>query len=148
MVTTTSSEKKADRLRAIGAAAVADYRSLDWPEQLGPFDAVIDSVGGASWPGSLRALAPGGVLVCFGDTDGEVGNIPIAELFFRYLRVQGTTLGTPTEFDALLAHCAGAWWRPVIDSVFPLTDTAAAHHRLDAPDRLGKVVLAIQDDRV
>jgi NADPH:quinone reductase-like Zn-dependent oxidoreductase len=36
----------------------------------------------------------------------------------------------------------------VIDSVFSLTDTAAAHHRLDAPDRFGKVVLAIQDDRV
>lgn len=148
MVSTTSNEEKADRLREIGAVAVADYRAADWPEQLGPVDAVIDSVGGAAWPGALRLLAPGGALICFGDTDGEVGNVPIAELFFRYLRVQGTTLGSPAEFDALLAHCAQASWRPVIDSVFGLADVAAAHHRLDAPDRFGKIVLAIQDERV
>jgi NADPH:quinone reductase-like Zn-dependent oxidoreductase len=35
----------------------------------------------------------------------------------------------------------------VIDSVFPLRETAAAHERLDAPDRFGKVVLAIDEAR-
>jgi zinc-binding alcohol dehydrogenase/oxidoreductase len=145
MVSTTSSPEKADRLRAIGAESVADYRAPDWPEQIGTVDAVIDSVGAAAWPGALRALSAGGILVCFGDTDGEVGSIPIAELFFRYLRVQGTTLGSPAEFDALLAHCADASWRPVIDSVFPLADVAEAHRRLEAPDRFGKIVLAIDE---
>jgi zinc-binding alcohol dehydrogenase/oxidoreductase len=147
IVTTTSSAEKLDRLRAIGAAAAADYRAPDWPEQLGPVDAVIDSVGGASWPGALRALKPGGILVCFGDTDGGLGSIPIAELFFRYLRVQGTTLGSPREFDALLANCAESSWRPVIDSVFALDEVARAHHRLDEPDRFGKIVLAIDERR-
>jgi NADPH:quinone reductase-like Zn-dependent oxidoreductase len=56
-------------------------------------------------------------------------------------------MGSPREFDALLAHAAGAGWRPVIDSVFPLRETAAAHERLDAPDRFGKVVLAIDEAR-
>lgn len=147
MVTTSSSPEKLDRLRDLGAVAGADYRAPDWPDRLGAVDAVIDSVGGAAWPGSFQALRPGGVLVCFGDTDGEVGSIPIADLFFRYLRVQGTTLGSPTEFDALLAHCARSSWRPVIDSVFPLADAAEAHRRLDAPDRFGRVVLAIDDAR-
>lgn len=147
MLTTTSSAEKIDRLRAIGAAATGDYRAPDWPERLGPVDAVIDSVGGAAWPGALRALAPGGAVVCFGDTDGDVGSIPIAELFFRYLRVQGTTLGSPREFDALLAHCARCSWRPVIDRAFPLAEAAAAHRRLDAPDRFGKIVLAIDEER-
>jgi zinc-binding alcohol dehydrogenase/oxidoreductase len=147
MVTTTSSSEKLDRLRALGAAAGADYRSSDWPERLGPVDAVIDSVGGAVWPGALRALRPGGVLVCFGDTDGALASIAIADLFFRWLRVQGTTLGSPREFDALLAHCAHASWRPVIDSIFPLADLVEAHRRLDAPDRFGKIVLAIDDAR-
>ncbi|MDQ6852119.1 MAG: zinc-binding dehydrogenase [Actinomycetota bacterium] len=147
MVTTTSTPKKLDRLRGLGAAAGADYRSSDWPDRLGPVDAVIDSVGGAAWPGALRALRPGGVLVCFGDTDGEVGSIAIAELFFRYLRVQGTTVASPREFDALLAHCAQSSWRPAIDSIFPLEDVVEAHHRMDAPDRFGKIVLAIDDAR-
>lgn len=147
MVTTTSSPAKVDRLSALGAASAADYRSAGWPERLGPVDAVIDSVGGAAWPGALRALRPGGVLVCFGDTEGEVGSIRIADLFFRYLRVQGTTVGSPREFDALLAHCAESSWRPAIDSSFPLEDVVEAHRRLDAPDRFGKIVLAIDEAR-
>ncbi len=148
MVTTTSSPEKLERLRALGAADGADYRDRDWPERLAPVDAVIDSVGGAAWPGALRALGPGGVLVCFGDTDGERGDVEIADLFFRYLCIQGTTLGSPREFDALLEHCGRASWRPVIDSVFPLAEAAAAHRRLDAPDRFGKIVLAIDESRI
>jgi NADPH:quinone reductase-like Zn-dependent oxidoreductase len=88
------------------------------------------------------------VLVCFGDTEGERGEVEIADLFFRYLRIQGTTLGSPREFDALLEHCAQTSWRPVIDSVFPLADAAGAHRRLDAPDRFGKVVLAIDTSKL
>ncbi|HEY7197047.1 MAG TPA: zinc-binding dehydrogenase [Gaiellaceae bacterium] len=145
VVATTSSPEKAERLRALGAAAVADHNDADWPERLGPVDAAIDSVGGAAWPGIFRALAPGGALVCFGDTDGEVGEVPISELFFGYLTVQGTTLGSPGDFDGLLAHCEGASWRPVVDSTFPLEAAADAHRRLDAPDRFGKIVLVIDE---
>ena len=70
-----------------------------------------------------------------------------ARLFLEHQRILGTTLGSPREFDALLAHCGEATWRPVIDSVFPLREAAAAHERLDAPDRFGKVVLAIDEAR-
>jgi NADPH:quinone reductase-like Zn-dependent oxidoreductase len=86
--------------------------------------------------------------VTFGDTGGELGSVPIANFFNRYLRIHGTTLGSPGEFDALLAHCAEAAWRPVIDSVYPLAEAAKAHERLDAPDRFGKVLLAIDARRV
>ena len=136
------------RVTVSGASADADYRDPDWPERIGPVDAVIDSVGGAVWPGALRALRPAGTLVCFGDTEGERGEVEIADLFFRYLRIQGTTLGSPREFDALLEHCARASWRPVIDSVFPLSQAPEAHRRLDATDRFGKIVLAIDESRL
>jgi len=148
MVTTSSSAEKLERARTLGASADADYRDPDWPERIGPVDAVIDSVGGAVWPGALRALRPAGTLVCFGDTEGERGEVEIADLFFRYLRIQGTTLGSPREFDALLEHCARASWRPVIDSVFPLSQAPEAHRRLDATDRFGKIVLAIDESRL
>jgi len=52
------------------------------------------------------------------------------------------------EFDVFLAHCAEAAWRPVIDSVFTLAEAHAAHRRLDAPDRFGKIVLAIDESRL
>jgi len=148
VVTTTSSPDKLDRLRELGAAEGADYRNPDWPDRLGPVDAAIDSIGGAAWPGALRVLGPGGALVCFGDTEGDIGEIVIADLFFRYLSVHGTTLGSPREFDAFLAHCAGAAWRPVIDSVYTLAEAQEAHRRLDAPERFGKIVLAIDESRL
>ena len=148
VVVTSSTRPKLDRLQELGASDGADYHDPKWPDRIGAVDAVIDSVGGAAWPGAMRALRPGGALVCFGDTVGEVGEVVIADLFFGYLSVQGTTLGSPREFAALLAHCAEASWRPVIDTVFALAETQEAHRRLDAPDRFGKIVLAIDESKL
>ena len=148
VLVTSSSAEKLERARGLGADGGADYREEDWPERLGPVDAVIDSVGGATWPGALRALRPGGRLVTFGDTAGEVAEVELARVFLSWIRIQGTTMGSPREFDALLRHAAEARWRPVVDSVFPLREAAAAHERMDAPDRFGKVVLAVDESKL
>ena len=138
---------RAELARAFGAHGGADYRDPSWPDLVGPVDAVIDSVGGDTWRGAVACLRPGGVLVTLGDTGGGLGTVAIADVFFGHLRIQGTTLGSPEEFDALLAHAGEASWRPVIDSVYPLAEAAKAHERLDAPDRFGKVVLEIDETR-
>ena len=52
-------------------------------------------------------------------------------------------MGSPEDFDGLLAHVERASWRPVVDSVFALDDVDSAVARLDDPDRFGKVVVAI-----
>jgi len=143
VVATSGSPEKLERARALGAELAVDYRDPNWPERVGPVDAVIDSVGAAVWPGALRALRPGGRLVNFGDTGGDSALVDVDRLFFGHLRIQGTTMGSPREFDALLAHVAQADWRPVVDSVYPLREAAAAHTRLEARDRFGKVVLAV-----
>ena len=147
VLVTSGSPQKLERARLLGAAGGADYCDPDWPDQVHPVDAVIDSVGAAVWPGALRALRPGGRLVNFGDTGGDQAQVDVDRLFFGQLRIQGTTMGSPREFDALLAHVERAEWRPVIDSVFALHDAAAAHARLESRDRFGKVVLAIGEGR-
>ena len=148
VVVTAGSEEKIERARMLGAESGALYRDADWPEKLGPVDAVVDSVGAPVWDGAVRALRPGGILVNFGDTARETASVELATLYFKYLRIQGTTMGSPREFDALLEHAASAAWRPVVDSVFPLRDAARAHRRLEAPDRFGKVVLVIDEARI
>lgn len=147
VLVTSSGEEKISRARGLGAAGGADYRVPGWPEQIGPVDVAVDSVGAEAWPGIFACLRPGGRLVSFGRTSGEDGRVDIHRLYFGYWRIQGTTMGSPREFDALLAHAGKASWRPVVDSVFPLAETAAAHERLEAPDRFGKVVLAIDEAR-
>ena len=148
VVVTAGSEEKIERARTLGAESGALYRDADWPEKLGPVDAVVDSVGAPVWDGAVRALRPGGILVNFGDTARETASVELATLYFKYLRIQGTTMGSPREFDALLEHAASAAWRPVVDSVFPLRDAARAHRRLEPPDRFGKVVLANDEARI
>ena len=143
VLVTTSSEEKLERARQLGAEGGALYTDEDWPEQVAPVDAIADSVGAPVWNGAFKALRPGGRLVNFGDTARATAELHLSALYFGYLRIQGTTMGSPREFDALLAHVEEAEWRPIIDSVFPLSDAAAAHARLEHPDRFGKVVLAV-----
>jgi NADPH:quinone reductase-like Zn-dependent oxidoreductase len=149
VLVTTSSEAKLGRARSLGAAGGALYTDPGWPEQIGAVDAIVDSVGGeALWDACLPLLARGGRLVNFADTAGDYGRVLLARLFLEHQYMIGTTLGSPREFDALLEHVAQASWRPVIDSVVPLAEARAAHERLDATDRFGKIVLAIDEGRL
>jgi NADPH:quinone reductase-like Zn-dependent oxidoreductase len=146
VLVTTSSEEKLVRLRDLGAAGGALYTEPGWADRIGEVDVVVDSVGGEElWEACLPLLRRGGRLVNFADTAGDYGRVLLARLFLEHQRIIGTTLGSPREFDALLAHCAEASWRPVIDSVFPLAEVQAAHERLDAKDRFGKIVLSIAE---
>jgi NADPH:quinone reductase-like Zn-dependent oxidoreductase len=145
---TSSTEEKLDQARALGATGGVTYREPDWPERIvalagGSLDAAIDSYGGPSWEGALRALRVGGTLVSFGDTSGPETTLTTAEVYWRWRTVRGTSMGSPREYRAMLSHVAAASWRPAIDSVFALDEIDAAVRRLDAPARFGKVVLSI-----
>jgi len=144
IVATTGSAAKIARVRELGAAEAVDYHDPDWPRRIGPVHAAIDSAGGSGLDTVIGTLARGGVLVSFGDTARETATVDLAEVFLEWRAIQGTTMGSPREFDALLEHIATARWRPVIDSTFPLADAAEAHRRLVSPERTGKVVLAIR----
>ncbi|HWD65743.1 MAG TPA: zinc-binding dehydrogenase [Solirubrobacteraceae bacterium] len=146
---TTSTEAKLSRARELGAEGGASYLEPDWPEQIrelthGGVDAAIDSFGGPSWEGALRALRTGGALVSFGDTSGLATTLTTAEVYWQWRRVLGTSMGSPREYRALLAHVERASWRPVIDSVFTLDRLDAAARRLQSRERFGKVVIQIR----
>ncbi len=145
---TSSTEEKLERARALGAAGGVSYRDAGWPQRLrdiagGGLDAAIDSYGGAAWEGALQSLRSGGTLVSFGDTSGPQTTLTTAEVYWQWRRIIGTSMGSPREYRAMVAHAEEAQWRPVIDSIYALEDYEAAIARLEAPDRFGKVVLTI-----
>lgn len=145
---TSSTEAKLERARALGAIGGASYLDPGWPERIvslagGELDAAIDSYGGPSWEGALRTLRTGGTLVSFGDTSGPETAVTTAEVYWRWRTVRGTSMGSPREYHAMLAHVESACWRPAIDSVFGLDEIGDAVQRLDASDRFGKIVLSI-----
>jgi NADPH:quinone reductase-like Zn-dependent oxidoreductase len=145
---TSSSPERIARAVALGAAGGFDRTSPDWPAEVndatgGGVDVVVDSAGGPVWQEAIGALRSGGTLVVFGRTVAPVSTLDDGSVFYRQISIHGTTMGSPREFDSLLAHVAAASWRPVIDSVLPLAEAPAAHARLDESGHFGKIVLQI-----
>lgn len=104
-------------------------------------DAVMESVGAATWPHSLRSVRPGGTIVTCGATSGDAPSAELNRVFFQQLRILGSTMGSRQELEALAALVAGRGIHPVIDSVRPLAEAGSAFERLLSGESFGKLVL-------
>jgi NADPH:quinone reductase-like Zn-dependent oxidoreductase len=134
-VTSRSPEKRA-RAAALGAEVAESGARL--PARM---DAVIETVGAATWGHSLRSLAPGGVIVVSGATTGGDPPSELARVFWRGLSVLGSTMGTLPELRHLVTFMSARSIAPVVDTVVPMADAANAYARLESGDAFGKVVL-------
>ena len=105
-------------------------------------DAVLETVGKATWSHSMRALRPGGTLVVSGATTGADPSADLTRLFFLQLRVVGSPMGTRDELAGLLSMLAATGVRPQVDEVVPLAEARRAFERLESGDVVGKLVLA------
>ena len=103
---------------------------------------MLDSVG-STWRESVKALRRGGRLVVFGGTGGPEVTIDVRALYLNWQSIRGTTMGSARDFAGLLRMVDGGRWRPVIDSVRPLEEAAAAHERMQAGEHFGKLVLTV-----
>jgi D-arabinose 1-dehydrogenase-like Zn-dependent alcohol dehydrogenase len=102
-------------------------------------------VGAATWGHSLRALRPGGALLVVGATSGANPPADLQRVFFRQLRVIGSTMGTRSELASLVQMLMATGVRPLVDAAVPLTEARSAFSRLLAGDVFGKVVLTAED---
>jgi NADPH:quinone reductase-like Zn-dependent oxidoreductase len=135
---TSRDAAKRQRALELGARAAVEPGAR-LPERV---DAVIETVGAATWSHSVKSLRPGGTLVISGATSGP--NPPAAELnriFFLELKVVGSTMGTKDELEDLLAFCDATGVRPVIDSVLPMSRAREGFARMERGDVFGKIVL-------
>lgn len=146
VIVTSSSDEKIERAKALGADEGVNYATTeDWPaavEELGPVDLAFDSVG-STWQQSLDSVRAGGRVVVFGGTGGTEVTLQVRPFYFKQQSLYGTQLGSPRDFEQLLLMLGEASWRPVIDSVRPLTEAEAALERLQSGEHFGKLVLTI-----
>ncbi len=104
-------------------------------------DAVMESVGEATWSHSLKSLRPGGRVVVCGSTSGPNPPADLARVFFLQLSVIGSTMGTRDELEQLLAFCAAHSLAPLIDRTYPLAEADRAIARLASGEGFGKIVV-------
>jgi NADPH:quinone reductase-like Zn-dependent oxidoreductase len=144
VVVTSSSDEKIARAKELGADAGVNYVATpDWPaavKELGEVDVVIDSIG-STWQQSLDCVRVGGRVVVFGATGGTDARIDVRPFYFGQRSLLGTMMGSPDDFAGLLRMIGDAGWRPVVDSVSPLEQAAAAVERMVSGDQFGKLVL-------
>ena len=140
MWVTSRDEARAERALAIGADRVfASGERL--PDRV---DAVMETVGAATWSHSVNSLRPGGTVVISGATSGDApAKAELTKIFFKQLRVIGSTMGTREELAQLARLVEHRGIEPAIDSVVPLADARDGFARMVEGDDYGKVVFTV-----
>ena len=140
MWATARDEAKGARALEIGADRVfASGERL--PDRV---DAVMETVGAATWSHSVNALRPGGTIVISGATSGDApAKAELTKIFFKQLRVIGSTMGSQQELAQLARLVVQAGIEPVIDSVRPLAEARDGFARMVDGDVFGKVVFTV-----
>jgi NADPH:quinone reductase-like Zn-dependent oxidoreductase len=104
-------------------------------------DAVIETVGEATWEFSLRAVKIDGAIVVAGATAGFNPPAQLHRVFWRHTRILGSTMGTRAELEKLVAMTASRTLEPLIGETFPLSRAREAFQQLAAGERKGKLVV-------
>jgi NADPH:quinone reductase-like Zn-dependent oxidoreductase len=134
-----TSRSEAKRAKAVELGADAAFESgARLPERV---DAVIETVGEATFGHSVKSVRPGGRVIVCGSTSGAVAPLELQRLFFLQIEVIGSTMGSRSELERLLGFLAATGVRPVIDSTYSLADARKGFERLAGGDIFGKVVL-------
>ncbi len=133
---TSRDEAKRERALALGADQVfASGERL--PERV---DAVMETVGAATWAHSMKSLVQGGTIVVSGATSGPNPPAELNRLFFLQLRVLGSTMGTRDELGRLARFLVQSGVRPVIDATLPLEDAVRGFRQMEQGALFGKIV--------
>jgi len=136
---TSRDQAKRDAALALGADLAFESNA----KLPGKVDAVIETVGEATWAHSLRSLRPGGTIVVSGATSGAMPPADLNRVFFLQLSINGSTMGSISDFKELLALMESTKTMPLIDSTYSLTNAREAFLAMQSGNVNGKLVLTV-----
>lgn len=147
VISTGSTEAKRTLAAKLGADFALDSASPAWPAEVRKItnkrgvDLVVEYVGGEVLPKCFECLARGGTVVTCGATAGRDISFNLWPFFVKQQRLVGSYGRNRVDLEATLEWAAAGKLKPVVDSIFPLDQTAAAFAKLRARDVLGKVLI-------
>jgi len=137
VLATSRDEAKRERARQLGAHEAFESGAR-LPVKV---DAVMETVGKATWSHSIRSLRPGGRIVISGTTSGpDVDDAGLTRIFFLQLSVIGSTMGTRQELDALVRFLDATGTRPLVDRTLPMEQARDGFAAMAEGDVFGKIV--------
>jgi len=148
VISLTSSEEKMQKAKKLGSDVVINYRETpQWSKEVKSLtlglgvDVVVDNVGQATMPESLKAASRGGRIVTVGNTSGPQLEIDNRFIFGKQLSIIGSTMGSQKDFEAFYELLSSGIIKPVVDSTFRLAEGAGAYGVLEKGTQFGKVVI-------
>ena len=154
VIACAGSADKLERLKALGADHVIDYKTTDFskwavekygkPQRRtyeGGVDIVINFTGGDTWVPSLRCLKRGGSLLVCGATAGHDPKEDLRYIWSFELKVIGSNSFYDDDLSALMSMIASGRIKPVIDKVLPLEQAAEGLRLIQDREVMGKVIV-------
>jgi NADPH:quinone reductase-like Zn-dependent oxidoreductase len=142
---TSGNPAKVEHAKSLGAIAGVNYRDENWAEQLKEisegFDVIIDGALGSNFEHHLDLCNPGGRIVFYGGTAGNIPELNARKIFWKQLSILGTTMGSPRDFSNLLEFINEHKLKPIVDSVHSFKDAEQGIRMMDSSSQFGKIVL-------
>ncbi len=149
VIATSSHAEKLELAKRLGASHTIHTKEQNFLEAVKKIskkgvDLVVDHVGQVFWEKNIKVLKWGGTLVTCGATSGWEAKLDLRQLFFRQLRLLGSTMGSKRDFPQILEHAASGQLHSIVDPhVFAIDSIAEAHRYLEEQSQAGKVVLRL-----
>ncbi len=149
VIATSSSDDKLERLRALGADHLVNYKAEPkWGAKArelsnGGVDHVVEIGGAGTLPQSIAAARLGGHISLIGVLAGLAGQVPTALLMQKQVRLEGITVGTRRQQLDMIRAIEATGIRPVIDRSLPLAELADAFRWQETGRHFGKICIDI-----
>ncbi len=159
-IATAGSPEKCTACLRFGAAHAINYRESDFVAQTKAFtkqrgvDVVLDLVGGPYLARNLDALASDGRITIVSTQGGALTELNLSHLMRKRARIMASTMRvrTPQQKGEVAKRLLTDVWpllppkniiRPIVDTTFPLEDSARAHARMESGENIGKIILQV-----
>jgi NADPH:quinone reductase-like Zn-dependent oxidoreductase len=147
VIATSSQPAKIERLKALGADWVLNYKEVpEWGKVIakaGGVDHVVEVGGIGSLEQSIVAVRAGGHVSVIGVLTGVTGNVNIAPILHKHLHVQGIYVGSRAMFQNLNRALSQNQLKPVVDSVYPGAEIQEALRHMEVAGHFGKIVISL-----
>ena len=152
VIATTSSEEKAEKLKALGADEIINYKEHPkWGEKVLELtdnegvDHVVEVGGGETFNESIRAVKLGGHIALIGVLSGPAANeLVLPRIFLKQVRTSGIAMANHQSQKAMVEYLENSEIKPVISDTFDLAELAKAfQHQIDNK-HFGKISITME----
>jgi NADPH:quinone reductase-like Zn-dependent oxidoreductase len=146
-----SNEEKCQQAKELGAdVTINREEDENWSKAIFKLtnkrgvDVVVDNVGEATIPMSMRAVRPGGRILVVGGTTGYNATVNLAQLFYYHIAIIGSTMGEHKDYVDVMKLIFESKLKAIVGKTFPLSEARQAQEALENFDVFGKVVIDME----